>query len=365
MEHSEQIKVLLIEDNPDDAELIRLSLRRIRDINVKVQWSPSLSSALDKLSSETFDVVLTDLGLPESRGIESFLKLHSQYSTVPVIVLTGLSDERLAVQAVRSGAQDYLVKGEVDSASLLKAIRYSVERHRLLAELENKLKEIKRLEKERKSILSMFAHDIKNAIIPSLWIFKKILSGRSRNLEENIAAANDSLVTAEHLLEDFMVFSRFENKEYRPAKGDCDLKALVTKQIEDARLRADRKNIRVECSFAEHLLPVISADKRMIQRVIANLLQNAVNYTNPGGTVTIRMEGSGKQILFQVQDTGIGIPDNHMPFIFDAFYRANYQGGTGLGLAIARTIVEAHGGQIWVESTAGKGSTFSFTLPRR
>ncbi|HSB31792.1 MAG TPA: HAMP domain-containing sensor histidine kinase, partial [Candidatus Sulfobium mesophilum] len=67
-----------------------------------------------------------------------------------------------------------------------------------------------------------------------------------------------------------------------------------------------------------------------------------------------------------VQDTGIGIPDNHIPFIFNAFYRVNYdQGGTGLGLAIARTIVEAHGGQIWVESTAGKGSTFSFTLPRR
>ncbi len=365
LEHHEHIKVLLVEDNPDDAELIRLSLRRIRDINVKLQWSPSLSSALDKLSSEKFDIVLTDLGLPESRGIESFLKLHAQYSTVPVIVLTGLSDERLAVQAVRSGAQDYLVKGEVDSASLLKAIRYSVERQRLLTELENKLNEIKRLEKERKSILSMFAHDIKNAIIPSLWIFRKILSGKTRNLEENVAAANDSLVTAEHLLEDFMVFSRFENKEYRPAKSDCDVEALVIKQIEDARLRADRKNVRVECSLAEHTSPV-AADKRMVQRVIANLLQNAVNYTNSGGTVTLTVEGSGKQVLFEVQDTGIGIPDNHIPFIFDAFYRVKYdQGGTGLGLAIARTIVEAHGGEIWVESTAGKGSRFSFTLPKK
>ena len=366
MEHFEHIKVLLIEDNPDDAELIRLSLRRIKNIAVKMHWSPSLTSALDKLSSEKFDIILTDLGLPESKGIESFLKIHAQHSTVPVIVLTGLSDERLAVQAVRSGAQDYLVKGEADSASLLKAILYSVERHRLLTELENKLKEIKRLEKERKSILSMFAHDIKNAILPSRWIFKKILSGKARNLEENIAAASNSLVTAEHLLEDFMVFSRFENKEYRPAKGDFDMKAMVLKQIEVARLSAERKNVIVECSFAEHPLPVIPADRRMVQRVIANLLQNAVSYTNPGGRVTVRVESSGKQILFQVQDTGIGIPDNHIPFIFDAFYRVNYdQGGTGLGLAIARTIVEAHGGQIWVESTAGKGSTFSFTLPRR
>lgn len=366
MELSEQIRVLLVEDNPDDAELLRRSLRQIRNTVITVQWSPSLSAALENLASETFDVVVTDLGLPESRGIESFLKIHAQYPNVPVIVLTGLSDENLAVKAVRSGAQDYLVKGETNSASLLKAIRYSIERQMLLTELEDKLREIRRLERERKSILSMFAHDIKNAIIPSAWLFKRILSGKTRNLEDNVAAANDSLVTAEHLLDDFIVFSRFENKEYRPAKGDFDIKAAIVKQIGATRLEAAQKNVSVECSFSGEPMPVLQADKRMMQRVISNLLQNAVRYTDPGGRVNIMVQNSAREVLCQVQDTGIGIPDKHIPFIFDAFYRVSEdQRGSGLGLNITRTIIEAHGGKIRIESEQGKGSTFSFTLPKK
>jgi signal transduction histidine kinase len=119
----------------------------------------------------------------------------------------------------------------------------------------------------------------------------------------------------------------------------------------------------VECSFSEEPLPVVSADKRMIQRVIANLLHNAINFTNPGGTVKVRVQRLGGEILFQIQDNGIGIPENHLPFIFDAFYRvSDEQKGSGLGLSVARTIIEAHGGKIWVKSEPGKGSTFSFTL---
>ncbi|MGD0887254.1 MAG: ATP-binding protein [Thermodesulfovibrionales bacterium] len=364
MEHSEHINVLLVEDDPNDAQLILESLQYIRSITIKVHWSPNLSSALEYHAPEAFDVIVTDLGLPESKGIESFLQLHAQYPNVPVIVLTGLSDQTLAVQAVRSGAQDYLVKGEVDSASLLKALRYSIERQRLLTELENKLREIRRLERERKSILSMFAHDIKNAIIFSSWFFKRLVSGKMPNLKDNLAAANESLATAEHLLEDFIEFSRFENKEYRPAKDDFDMRAAVLKQIEGARLDAARKNVSVTCSFSEEPLPVVLADKRMIRRVIANLLHNAINYTNAGGTVTVRVQSLGGEILFQIQDNGIGIPDKHIPFIFDAFYRANDdRTGSGLGLSVAKTIIEAHGGKIWAESKPDKGSTFSFTLP--
>lgn len=331
-----------------------------------MQWSPSLSSALENLASETFDIVVTDLGLPESKGMESFLKLHTPYPHVPVIVLTGLSDEKLAIQAVRSGAQDYLVKGTIDSALLLKAIRYSIERQRLLTELENKLGEIRRLERERKSVLSMFAHDINNAIVPSSWLIKRFLAGKTRDLKDDLALINDNLGTAEHLLTDFIEFSRLDAKGYLPAKGDFDVKAAVLKQIEGAKLGAAQKNIRLECFFLAEPMPVIPADERMIQRVIANLLDNAVKYTNPGGMVNVKVQNSGMEILLEIQDTGIGISDKHIPFIFDAFYRVSADHkGSGLGLIIARTIIEAHGGKIWVESKTDKGSTFSFTLPRR
>ncbi|MHB8881072.1 MAG: sensor histidine kinase [Thermodesulfovibrionales bacterium] len=364
MEHQEHIKVLLVEDDPDDAVLIQRSLRPVKGSTIEVTWSSSLSSALENLESETYDVVVTDLGLPESNGIESFLKLHAQYPGVPVIVLTGMSDEKLAVQAVRSGAQDYLVKGTIDNASFFKAIRYAIERQRLLTELENKLGEIRRLERERKSVLSMFAHDIKNAIIPSTWLLKKFLSGKTQDLKDDLAAINDSLGTAENLLTDFIEFSRFETKGYLPAKDDFDAKAAILRLIESKRPESTRENITLECLFPEEPLPVIQADERMIQRVIVNLLDNAFKYTDSGGAITVRVINSAREILFEIQDTGIGIPDKHIPFIFDAFYRVRADSrGSGLGLVIARTIIEAHGGKIWVESNTGRGSTFSFTLP--
>ena len=123
-------------------------------------------------------------------------------------------------------------------------------------------------------------------------------------------------------------------------------------------------NVKLLESLVEDL-PMITADRDMINRVISNILDNAIKYTQSDGTVTVRLADRGREFMVQVEDTGPGIPAEYTPFLFDAFYRANgEQRGSGLGLAIAKTIVEAHGGKIWVDSTPGKGSTFSFTLPK-
>lgn len=104
----------------------------------------------------------------------------------------------------------------------------------------------------------------------------------------------------------------------------------------------------------------------MISRVIRNLLDNAIKYTDSGGTVTVKVTARGDEILVSVKDTGVGIPEDHLPHIFDAFYRVRRDAkGSGLGLSIAKTIIEAHGGRIWAESIPAKGSVFSFTLPKQ
>jgi signal transduction histidine kinase len=111
---------------------------------------------------------------------------------------------------------------------------------------------------------------------------------------------------------------------------------------------------------------MINADAAMINRVIGNLLDNAIKHTDSGGVVTVRVTDRGSEILISVKDTGTGIPADHLPYIFDAFYRVGRGSkGSGLGLAIARTIVELHGGKMWVQSTPPEGSTFSFTLLKR
>lgn len=125
------IQVLLVEDNPADAHLLREVLKEVTSTKLKLTHVSSLTAALERHRAEHFDVVLLDLGLPESVGLETFITFHQQAPRVPTIVLSGLSDEEMAVNTVNRGAQDYLVKGRVDSDLLVRAIRYAIERKRV------------------------------------------------------------------------------------------------------------------------------------------------------------------------------------------------------------------------------------------
>ncbi|MDQ3816020.1 MAG: response regulator, partial [Armatimonadota bacterium] len=124
------IQVLLIEDNPTDVLLIEETLSAVTSAQFEVTHVERLGAALERLGEQRFDAVLLDLGLPDSQGLETFDKLHRQYPQIPIVVLTGLDDETVAVQAVQAGAQDFLVKGQVDSHALARAIRHAIERQR-------------------------------------------------------------------------------------------------------------------------------------------------------------------------------------------------------------------------------------------
>lgn len=133
--HFEQeIKVLIVEDNPGDRDLFFDYLEQAASF-FKPEPAASLSEAIDKLSRRRFDVILLDLGLPYTQGIDTFHRLHREVPDVPVVVITGLEDDAVGLEAVRSGAQDYLVKGRTDPELLLRSLRYAIERHRLWLEL--------------------------------------------------------------------------------------------------------------------------------------------------------------------------------------------------------------------------------------
>jgi CheY-like chemotaxis protein len=140
------IKVLLIEDDPADAELIREVLYDEDDFHISTVHADRLSSAINLLKKENFDVILSDLSLPDSRGIETFDNIRARVPNIPVIVLTGLDDKGTALYAVSKGAQDYILKGQITNGDLLsRAILYSIERQKLLTDLNKKVKEIKTL----------------------------------------------------------------------------------------------------------------------------------------------------------------------------------------------------------------------------
>lgn len=236
-------------------------------------------------------------------------------------------------------------------------------------ELFRDITETKRLERERKNILSMFAHDMKNPVIAAEGFLSRMLAGKTGPLADAqknyLEIMKEELDRVLEMITDFLEFSRFEAQICKPAPGPFNIKASINKHIEVAQIEADKKGIQILFEVTEPVDPVINVDAMLISRVITNLLDNAIKYTNDGGLVTISLADNGNEIIILVKDTGIGISDEHLPYIFDAFYRGIREPkGSGLGLSIARTIIDAHGGKIWVESKAGKGSTFTFTLPK-
>ena len=168
------------------------------------------------------------------------------------------------------------------------------------------------------------------------------------------------------LTDDLLKLSRIEagrlELELRPVR----VEALVNGCVETARLKAEAKGLRIHVQLPEGLPPV-RGDGAQLGEVLQNLLDNAVQYTPPGGQIDLTARSKDHEVTFTVADTGIGIPESDLERIFERFYRVDAArsreaGGTGLGLAIARHIVEAHGGRIWVESAIGQGSRFHFSV---
>lgn len=228
---------------------------------------------------------------------------------------------------------------------------------------------LKQKERERQNLLSMLVHDMKNPVMTSIGFLSRLLKEKAGPLTEkqksNLELIMEDQRKLELLIKDFLYYSRLEDKYDKPVRAPFSMRDALDKEIASSKAEYDKKKVHVGFKKTGGD-PIINADTIMINRVITNLLDNALKYTNPGGRILVNMEDREKDILVQITDTGIGISDEHLPHVFDTFYRVHEDSkGSGLGLSIVKKIVEAHGGKIWVESKIGKGSTFSFTLPKQ
>jgi signal transduction histidine kinase len=217
-------------------------------------------------------------------------------------------------------------------------------------------------------MLSMFAHDMKNPAVTSEGFLSRLISGKIGTLTEEqqdyLEIIHSELNKLSELISDFLQFSRFEAIEYKPVYAPFNIEEEIRKNVEAEKVEAEKKKIIISFEQVDTTTPIVNADAAMVNRVIRNFLDNAIKYTDPGGAVTIKISDRDNEVLVSVKDTGIGIPEDHLPYIFDAFYRAGNSKGSGLGLSIAKAIIEGHGGRIWTESIPANGSTFSFTLPK-
>lgn len=382
--NSDIVRVLLIEDNPGDVRLIRQMLAEYKGTRIALEHADGLQVGLDRLAAGGIDAVLLDLLLPESRGLDTFHRVRAEARGVPVVVLSGLDDERLGIQAVEEGAQDYLVKGEVDSNPLVRAIRHAIERQRMLEEaeqqtqelraketLEKANEELKRLNQMKSDFISIASHELRTPLTSIKNAVDLLANGKAGALNETqerfVAMAARNIGRLANIVNGLLDLSKIEAGKVEFRFSQVDLSSVIEHVIGTFKPQADAKSLRLEMDCTEGL-PRVYADPERIEQVLCNLVSNALESTPEGGRIVLAAQGVQGAVEVSVVDSGIGISPYEQKRIFDRFFQAGdsltrTSKGTGLGLSIAKQLIEAHAGKMSVESEVGKGSRFFFTLP--
>ena len=361
--------VLLIEDNPGDADLVRLRLVEGKN-PVVVSCVDRLSDGLLSLSQKPPSLVLLDLNLPDCQGAETFRRVLENSPDVPIVILSGQDDEALAIKALNQGVQDYLVKGAITSGALDRAMRYAVERQALLRSLDMSRKQ--QLE-FKNQFLSHVSHELRTPLTCIHQFVTILLDGLAGQVtpdqHDHLSTILRSVNQLGAMVHDLLEASRAETGKIRLELHCVSVGDLVKLAVTMMRSVAEEKQVGLEMGV-DIRIPFVHGDPDRILEVLINLIDNGIKFTPAGGAVTVQAclaQTDPDFVYISVADTGCGIDPTAKALIFERMYQDpnsidNSRKGLGLGLFIAKELVTLHGGRIWVASEQGNGSTFSFTL---
>ncbi|MGI0492393.1 ATP-binding protein [Alkalinema pantanalense CENA528] len=385
MIQSRSINILLVEDNPADTSLFRRVFWRLEQDTwnlVEVQTlQDAISTYNDYLSlsqgQQTFDVVLLDLGLPDATGLDTLKQFRAALPNAVVIVLTGLDDENLALQAVGEGAQDYLVKDQVTTQWLLRTIRFAIERQNLFNQLKyseecarNSLEREQELNHLKSSFVAMVSHEFRNPLgtirngmeIIRQLLPETLLEANTEKWFNQIESATDQLV---YLVNDVLLLSQMQATNLRCNPISVDLEDFCSEIIETISYSLDDRLHSIWFDKVGDSVTVFT-DTNLLWHICTNLLSNAIKYSPQGGVIQFGLTYQRDHVILQVQDPGIGISEETQRHLFESFYRGNNAkgiAGTGLGLVIVKRCVDVLQGNIQITSQLNVGTTVTVTLP--
>jgi len=363
------LRLLLVEDNPGDARLIQEELKEVPSARFEVLHVPRMAEAEALVREAPLDAVLLDLSLPDGHGLTNISRLLQAAPSVPLVVLTGTDDERLAVQAVHQGAQDYLVKGQVSGPLLVRALRYAIERKRVEEGLKRE-EAHRQTALFREQFLGIVGHDLRNPL--------QAISGNAGLLlryggltEPQRKAVNRISISADRMarmINDLLDFTRARlGGGYPVSRARMNVHDVLRQVVEELEVAHPQRHF--ELSVSGNGWGDWDADR--IAQAASNLVGNAVQYSPEDSPVKVTAKDDGDGVCVQVHNLGLPIPTERLPHIFDPFVRGQEgsrgQGrmGLGLGLYITHEIVRAHAGTLKVTSTEADGTLFGMHLPRQ
>jgi signal transduction histidine kinase len=380
-------QLLIVDDDP--ALLQALSqLISLRIADVRVDTSDTAQEGLEQIQEHDYDVIVSDIKMPGMDGLELLARIQELRPDTPTLLITGHGEHNLAIQAIRGGAYDYILK-PIDRddfiASLHRAIQtrqlrrqvkdllVALELHALSLErlVQQRTNELIKANETKDRFLSMASNELKTPLNG----LKSMVQLLHRQIERPDMAdvINIGLVDLEHsicsmetLIEDLLDASSIETNMFVLHRKRCDLVQLCRHLLDE--FTTGEGPIRTFEAVAEPVEAEVDANR--ISQTLLNLLLNARKYSPKGSPITVSLQQVGFETIISVRDRGVGIPAEMHSRIFEQYFRVpgievqnGASEGLGLGLYISRKIVERHGGHIDVESSPGQGSVFSIVLP--
>jgi signal transduction histidine kinase len=369
VEHARRLRLLLVEDNPADVELELLTLQK-DGFDVSGDVAQTAEEFTTRIRSAHYDLILADYNLPQWRGTETLEILRRENLDIPLIIVTGYLGEEKAVDYIKQGATDCVLKDRL--ARLPVAVRRALAEKRLRdqrrqteEELAQKVAELARSNAELEQFAYVASHDLQEPL-RMIANYTQLLAERYRGkldaqADKYIDYSVGGATRMQALIQDLLKFSRVGRQEIERRTTDC--RVVVEQAMKNLQAAIQESGAVVKWNG----LPVVMADPAQLAQVFQNLIANAIKFHGPQTPlIQIDSEKKGDDWVLTVSDNGIGIPTENWLDIFVIFRRLHTRveySGNGIGLSICKKIIERHGGKIWIEAQPNPGSCFKFTLP--
>jgi two-component sensor histidine kinase/CheY-like chemotaxis protein len=328
--------VLLIEDNLGDIVSIRTMISELSDGVFELKFAESLGEALTTLENENFDVVLMDLGLPDSQGFRTFTQVHNQMPELPIIIITGLEDEDLGVSAVKEGAQDYLVKGQVDKKLLARSLKYAIERKQTEEELKSSLY-------ERDVLLKETHHRVKN----NMQVIHSLLNLQT-HYAENSEAVNVLKESQNRVKSMGIIHEKLYNSTDSSKIDFEDYVQSLTSDLLTSYKLSEKISPVIEVGDLDLNLETAILCGLIINELVSNSLKYAFTDTEIG-ELNISLNSVDNRYELMISDNGIGFPED-----------LDFKSAGSLGLQIVNNITDQLDGEIELDRSLGTKFTIKF-----
>ena len=333
----------------------------------------SAAEALDLLRETAFDVVLTDLVMPGMDGLSLLERVRADFPDTVIILMTGGATVESAVRALKGGASDYVVK-PFRLAEIFHIVERCREQHGLrrenlqLSEVNRRLQELDRL---KSNLLSAISHEFRTPLTIMTGWLDLLLRGQfgpvTPEQRESLAAVQTSAVRLGRLITNLLAFVDYERGEGDSAAGAVSVDTLLRKAAAELAPDCAERTVRLGVDVTPGL-PMVQGDGEHLRLVFLNLMENAIKFNEPGGTVAVTARENAAGLEIQVANSHGTIPPEHVENLLQPFTQGDMgprrrAGGLGLGLAVAQAIVDAHGGELRVEAGEDHGTTVRVWLP--